>query len=104
MNIRLDLLIICDEHLDANTVGTGLANAGYLASIRWVSDELTLRGALAERDYDLVICDDKTEHVDTVTARSLIADPGPRHPVHCNFQRHDTGSPENRLANEGWCR
>lgn len=76
MKSGLHVLVICNDHVDADGVGQGLVLAGYDVYLKWVSTEQGLQDTLAEKAYDLVLCDDKTSDVDTVTARNLIADIG----------------------------
>ena len=72
----LRMLVICDAADDAEKLGKDLLRAGYDISLQWTQNETALRNALSERDYDIVLCDDKTANIDIVTARSLIGESG----------------------------
>ena len=72
----LRMLVICDAAKDAEKLGSDLLHAGYDISLQWTNSERALQSALGERDYDIVLCDDKTANIDIVTARGLIAESG----------------------------
>jgi len=70
------ILIICDTSSDADELGAELLAADYDISLLWVNSVAALRDGLAEDDFDLVLCDDKTDSIDTVSARDLISESG----------------------------
>lgn len=76
MTARLRILVICDWENDALNMTNGLVGAGYRVSLKWTNTEKALHKALAEMDYDLILCVDHTTHIDTLAARRLIAEAG----------------------------
>ncbi|NQU55876.1 MAG: diguanylate cyclase response regulator [Rhodospirillales bacterium] len=70
------ILVICNAFDDAEGLGSELLCAGYNVSLHWANAEASLRIALGEGNFDLVLCDNQTTNLDIITARGLIKEYG----------------------------